>query len=102
MQALAITERGASPAVVDVPDRAPGSGEVRVAIEAASINGFDLMVAGGHVWDFMPHTFPVIVGRDFAGTVESAGAGVEGLSVGDAVAGENTAMGLGPGTIGER
>src|SRR5664280_2195060 len=81
MRALAVTARGASPAVVDVPDRAPGRGEVRVAVEAASINGFDLAVVAGYVWDRMPHTFPVVIGRD--------------------VAGVNTALELGAGPIAE-
>ena len=101
MRALAVTARGASPAVVDVPDRAPDRGEVRVAVEAASINGFDLAVVAGYVWDRMPHTFPVVIGRDFAGTVDAVGEGVENWAVGDSVAGVNTALELGAGPIAE-
>jgi NADPH:quinone reductase len=87
MLALAISAREAPPAVMDVDDRDPGSGEVRVAVEAASVNGFDLAVAAGRVWDTMKHTFPVVLGRDFAGTVDRVGDGVDGITVGDRVAG---------------
>jgi NADPH:quinone reductase-like Zn-dependent oxidoreductase len=102
MQALAITRRDASPAVVDVLDREPGPGEVRVGVEAASINGYDLAVAAGYVWDHMPHTFPVVIGRDFAGSVEAVGEGVEDVAAGDPVAGVITALELGPGPVAER
>jgi NADPH:quinone reductase-like Zn-dependent oxidoreductase len=102
MRALAVTERGAAPAVVDVDESDPGPGQVRVTVEAASINGFDVAVANGYVWDHMPHTFPVVIGRDFAGTVDSVGAGVTAPAVGDRVAGVNTALELGVGPIAER
>src|SRR5437868_1611163 len=101
MRALAITGRDAAPAVVDVEKRGPAAGELRVAVEAASINGFDLAVAGGYVWEHMPHTFPVVLGRDLAGTVDAVGAHVGGVQLGDRVAGVNTALELGPGTIAE-
>jgi NADPH:quinone reductase-like Zn-dependent oxidoreductase len=102
MHALAVTAREAPPAVVDVPDRTPEHGEVLIAVEAASVNGFDLAVAAGYVWDVMPHTFPVVIGRDFAGSVETAADGAAGLAIGDRVAGVNTALELGPGPIAER
>jgi NADPH:quinone reductase-like Zn-dependent oxidoreductase len=101
MRALAIRSRGAAPEVVDVPTPSPGAGEVRIAVEAASINGFDLAVAGGYVWKMMPHTFPVVLGRDYAGVVDAVGAGVEGVRVGDRVAGVITARELGAGSTGE-
>jgi NADPH:quinone reductase-like Zn-dependent oxidoreductase len=102
MRVFAMTGRGAAPAVVELDAPEPGPGEVRVAIGAASINGFDLAVAGGLVWDHMPHTFPVILGRDYAGTVDALGDGVSGVAVGDRVAGVNTALELGAGPIAEQ
>src|SRR3954454_12169713 len=101
MQALAITERGAAAEIVDVADRAPEAGEVRDAVEAATVTGFDSAVAAGHLWDSMSHEFPVVLGRDFAGRVESVGAGVDGLAIGDRVAGAIHARGLGAGGIAE-
>ncbi|MDT4922662.1 MAG: hypothetical protein QOG01_375 [Pseudonocardiales bacterium] len=91
MKALAMTAKDTAPAVVDVLLREPGPGEVRVDVEAASVNGFDLAVAAGYVWDYLPAEFPVVLGRDFAGSVG-----------GDPVAGVVTAPGLGPGPIAER
>jgi NADPH:quinone reductase-like Zn-dependent oxidoreductase len=101
MRALAIEARDAAPATTDVNTPQPAAGEVRVAVEAASINGFDLAVAGGYVWDAMPHTFPVVLGRDFAGTVETVGPDVTSVQVGERVAGVLTAMELGAGPIAE-
>lgn len=99
VRALAVTGQRAAAAVVDVPAVAPGPGQVRVAVEAASVNGIDVHVAAGHLWD-LPHKFPVVVGRDFAGTVAAAGEGVE-LAVGASVAGAITGMTLVTGAIAE-
>jgi NADPH:quinone reductase-like Zn-dependent oxidoreductase len=101
MRALAVTSRDSGPEVTDVPDRAPDAGEVRVQVEAASVNGFDVAAASGRLWDYMPHTFPVTIGRDFAGTVAAIGEGVTGFAPGDRVAGVDTRLELGPGPIAE-
>jgi len=101
VKALAIPARDEAPAVLDVPDPVPGSGQVHVAVDAASINGFDLAVAAGRVWDGMAHTFPVVLGRDFVGTIDAVGDDVDGFHVGDKVAGLITGPSLGPGAIGE-
>jgi NADPH:quinone reductase-like Zn-dependent oxidoreductase len=60
---------------------------VLVAVEAAPVNGFDLSVAGGYVWDMLPHEFPVVLGRDFVGIVTGIGDGVHEVGDGDRVAG---------------
>jgi NADPH:quinone reductase-like Zn-dependent oxidoreductase len=101
MRALAISARGAKPVVMDVPTTPPQPGEVGVAIAAASVNGFDLAVAAGYVWDAMPHSFPVVLGRDFAGIVDQLGEGVEGPHIGERVCGVVQGP-LGPGGLGER
>src|SRR3954468_21115972 len=98
MKAFAITARDASPAVQELPQPQPRPGEVLVAVEAASVNGFDLSVAAGYVWDMLPHEFPVVLGRDFVGTVTAVGDGVENVQVGDRVAGVIPGMDLGPRT----
>ena len=49
----------------------------------------------------MEHRFPVVLGRDFAGTVEAAGPGVQSLRPGDAVFGVVTKPALGDGAFGE-
>jgi NADPH:quinone reductase-like Zn-dependent oxidoreductase len=101
MKALAIERRDAAPAVLDVADPSAADGEVLVRVEAASVNGFDLAIAAGRIWDSMPHAFPVVLGRDYAGTVAAVGAGVEGFTVGQPVAGVVTGPSLGPGSIGQ-
>ncbi|HEY5186501.1 MAG TPA: NADP-dependent oxidoreductase [Actinomycetes bacterium] len=100
MKALAIAGRDAAPAVAEIPTPEPATGEVRLRLEAASVNGFDLAVAAGYVWDVMPHEFPVVLGRDFVGTVDAVGADVTQVKVGDRVAGL-IAGGLGAGGIGQ-
>ncbi len=65
-----------------------GAGEVRVGVRAAGLNFRDVLIALG--------VYPgeAIVGGEAAGVVLEAGAGVEGLAVGDRV------MGLLPGAFG--
>jgi NADPH:quinone reductase len=101
-RALVIAGRGEPPAIADVPDREPAPGQVRVAVQAASVNGIDVFAAGGYVWDSMPHEFPVVLGRDFAGTVAAVGDGVTDLRAGDGVAGAITGLNLYQGAIAER
>jgi NADPH:quinone reductase-like Zn-dependent oxidoreductase len=94
MKAFAITARDTQPAVQDLPQPEPAAGEVLVEVEAASVNGFDLSVAAGYVWDMIPHEFPVVLGRDLVGTVTALGDGVQSFSVGDRVAGVIPGMAL--------
>jgi len=101
VRAFAVTARGEKAAVQDVELPEPGPVQVRVRVEAASINGIDAAVAAGYLWDLMPHQFPVVIGRDFAGTVQASGADVSGFRVGDRVAGVITAMALGAGAVAE-
>ena len=99
MKAFAITARDTQPAVQDLPNPEPAAGEVLVEVQAASVNGFDLSVAAGYVWDMIPGIeFPVVLGRDLVGTVTAVGDGVEDLSVGDRVAAVIPGMALGPKT----
>ena len=87
MKAFALTDRNTQPALQDLPQPEPAAGEVLVDVEATSVNGFDLSVAGGYVFDMLPHEFPVVLGRDLVGTVTAIGDGVDTIAVGDRVAG---------------
>lgn len=100
-RALVITGRGEPPAVQEVAVADPGPGQVRVAVQAATVNGIDAFAAAGYVWDSMPHEFPVVLGRDFAGTVDAVGDGVTAVHIGDAVTGVVTALDLYVGVIAE-
>jgi len=68
----------------DLPDPAPGPGQVVVDTVAASVNGADPKVAAG---DYKQATFPVILGRDFSGVVSALGSGVQDLHIGEEVFG---------------
>ena len=101
MRAVAIDDFGAAPALRDLPKPEPGPGEVLVRVQASSINGFDLAVAAGMLKGMMEHRFPVVLGKDFAGTVEAVGEGVVRFAVGDQVFGVVMKPELGDGAFGE-
>jgi len=85
MRAAALTGHGGPEVVeiVDVPDRDPGPGEVRVTIEAAALNHLDVWVRRG--WPGLALELPHVLGSDLAGRVETPGPGVTGWAIGDAV-----------------
>jgi len=74
---------------------------VLVRVRASSVNGFDVSVANGRLKGMIEHRFPVVLGRDFAGTVEAAGPGVQSPRPGDIVFGVVTKTTLGDGAFGE-
>lgn len=87
MRALALASFDGQAAMMDVPEPTAGPGEVLVRLKAASVNAYDLGVAGGFMKDYLPYEFPAVIGNDVAGTIEALGDGVEGFSVGDRVFG---------------
>lgn len=101
IKAIATTDYGAPATLVEVPAPKPGEGELLVRVAASSINGFDISVANGYLKDMMEHHFPVVLGKDYAGTVEAVGAGVAGFNVGDHVFGVLMKPELGDGSFSE-
>jgi NADPH:quinone reductase-like Zn-dependent oxidoreductase len=71
----------------EVADPVAGEGQVLVRVAATSVNPIDYKLRSGIFKDFMPLTFPAILGNDFSGIVRSLGAGVSGFAVGDKVMG---------------
>src|SRR5689334_20477640 len=69
----------------DYPDPVPGPGEVLVRVTASSVNPFDFKLRAGFFKEFIPLTFPAILGLDVSGTVESVGPGVSTFSQSDQV-----------------
>jgi NADPH2:quinone reductase len=67
----------------DIPDPIPAPGEAVVRIHAAALNFFDTLIIAGK-YQTKP-AFPFSPSAEFAGTVESLGDGVAGLSIGDRV-----------------
>ncbi|WP_433295752.1 NADP-dependent oxidoreductase [Actinoplanes sp. CA-030573] len=72
--------------LADLPDPEPGPGEVRVRVRAAGVQPFDVAVRSGRM-PWAKVSFPQQIGQEYAGVVDSVGAGVVGLEVGDAVLG---------------
>ncbi len=68
----------------EVPTPEPGSGEVRIAIRAASLNFPDILIVQGK-YQAKP-ALPFVPGSEFSGVVDALGAGVTQLKIGDAVA----------------
>jgi NADPH:quinone reductase-like Zn-dependent oxidoreductase len=101
MHALVISDFGAGPELSELDKPEPAAGEVLVRVRAASVNGFDQAVAAGYLKGMMEHRFPVVLGKDFAGQIESLGSGVDDFAVGDRVFGVVTKAYLGDGSFGE-
>jgi NADPH:quinone reductase-like Zn-dependent oxidoreductase len=69
----------------DLPKPEPGRGEVVVRVKAAGIGPWDAMIRSGK--SVLPQPLPLILGSDLSGEVDSVGAGVNELQVGDEVFG---------------
>lgn len=80
----ALTQDFSRVALKDLALPEPGEGEVRVRVEAASLNFPDLLMLKGE-YQFKP-TPPFIVGMDLAGVVDAVGPGVA-MQPGQRVAG---------------
>ena len=60
---------------VDLPDRKPGAGEIRVKVEACGVCRTDLHVVDGE----LPNpTIPIIPGHEIVGRIDLLGDGVKG------------------------
>lgn len=67
----------------DLPDPVAGPGEVVIAVKAAALNFFDILMVQGKYQTKPP--FPFSPAAEVAGTIESLGEGVSDLKVGDRV-----------------
>src|SRR4051812_48498798 len=87
----AVTLNGAdTPPVVreDLPEPTAGEHEVLVRVQASSVNPVDNSIAAGMLAQMgVEYEYPVLLGRDYAGVVEQAGASVSGYRPGDKVFG---------------
>ncbi|MFD8496597.1 NADP-dependent oxidoreductase [Amycolatopsis sp. NPDC059657] len=76
--------------VAERPVPAPGPGQVRITVRAASVNPIDWKIRSGKAF---PARFPAIPGGDIAGVVDAVGDGVTEFAVGDEVLGSATGGG---------
>ena len=67
---------------VELPDRQPGPGEIRVRVGACGVCRTDLHVVDGDL-PFPGH--PVIPGHEIVGRIDALGEGVQGLQLGQRV-----------------
>ncbi len=82
MHAMRLNALRTDLAPVDLPDRQPGPGEIRVRVGACGVCRTDLHVVDGELPD--PKT-PIIPGHEIVGRIDALGAGVEGLRMGERV-----------------
>ncbi len=102
MKAIQINKYGGS-GVFEINQNAPvpkpTEGQVLVEEYAASINPFDYKVREGMFKNFMPISFPVVLGGDFSGIIKELGNGVSGFKVGDKVYGSANFVSGGSGAL---
>jgi NADPH:quinone reductase len=84
MRAIRVAQYGGPEAMKleELPPPQPGSGQVRVRIEAAGVNFIDVYQRSG----LYKGALPLPLGLEGAGAVEAVGAGVTTVKVGDRVA----------------
>jgi len=86
-----VEEYGVASVVSDVKFSPPAAHEVRIKVEAASINPLDPLMVNGYGRSMFPgfdaqgNEFPVLLGRDAFGVVESVGSEVWNIGKGDRV-----------------
>lgn len=85
MKAAVYTRYGGLDAleIHDVPEPAPGRGEVLVAVRAAGVNPKDVLVRKGKFRAMTGRSFPQRLGYDWAGEVLAVGPGVTEAAPGD-------------------
>src|SRR5262249_5419843 len=87
MKAIRIHKFGPTEEVIqyeDVPVPEPKAGEILIKVEAASLNRADLGLRKG-TYRISADALPLISGREFAGTVEKLGTGVNEYRAGQRV-----------------
>ena len=85
--ALLLPAKRADLLVADLPDVAPGPGEIAVRARAVAVNPFDRLIRtiGDLIAGYL--VYPAVLGTDVAGEVVAVGAGVSRFRVGDRVLG---------------
>ncbi len=73
--------------MADLPEPAPGHGEVLVSVAACGICGSDVHGYDGSSGRRIP---PIVMGHEAAGTIAALGTGVDGFTVGDRVTFDST------------
>jgi NADPH:quinone reductase-like Zn-dependent oxidoreductase len=88
MRAFTLDSFDTSPGLrEDLPTPKIGDDQLLIRVRASSVNPVDAFIASGILRGMVEHEYPVVLGRDYAGVVEQAGAAVDRYAAGDAVFG---------------
>lgn len=89
MKAMAIQQFGGAEelTLTELPDPKVGPNEVLIRVKAAGVNPVDWKLGAGYMDTLFESHFPIVLGWDVAGVVESVGFDAAGYSVGDEVFG---------------
>ena len=87
MKAFALTSPDQPAAMADLPQPEVAPDAVGIRVRAASVNGFDVFQASGQLIGMLEHALPSVIGRDFAGVIETVGSERSDVAVGDEVLG---------------
>jgi NADPH:quinone reductase len=88
MRAVTLDAFDTAPGVRDdLPTPSPAPDQIVVRVHGSSVNPVDNAIAAGMLNGMVEHDFPVVLGRDYAGVVERAGADVTAHAVGESVYG---------------
>ena len=88
MRALVKAEAGPGLTLTQAPEPEPGPDEVKIRVLRAGLCGTDVHIYDWDPWAAATLRPPLITGHEFCGRVDSLGADVTGLAVGDLVSGE--------------
>ena len=88
MKALVKAAQGPGLELTEVPDPAPGPGDVLLRVLRTGICGTDLHIESWDEWAANTIKPPLVVGHEFVGEVVEVGAAVTKVKVGDLVSGE--------------
>lgn len=101
MKAAFINQTGTPDVIIygDLPVPKPTRRQCLIKVAAVDVNPIDVYVRSGAIPAKL--SFPCILGRDLAGTVTEAGAGVKGFKVGDRVWATSQGSDGRPGTFAE-
>jgi len=100
VRAVAIRDFGGTPELMELPEPAPGRGEVEIRLHVAGVNPFDWKIADG-ILRKRPHVFPLVLGVDGAGEVARSGDGAARFREGDRICGQFLHDPVGVGTYAE-
>jgi NADPH:quinone reductase-like Zn-dependent oxidoreductase len=93
MKAVQFAEYGGPEVLrlVEIDEPHAGSGQVRIAVRAAGVNGIDWKIRAGYMSGGTPLSQPSGTGIDAAGVVDEVGEDAGDVAVGDAVFGSGSA-----------